>query len=117
VLLIFAVRPAWFAGLVSGPRRSSCRGWAGGRLRSGQQWLSDAGEAGECCGEVIGPGPAGGDLDEGASAATDDPGGGVQQPVAEQFRFGVGQLAGEQDRLGSMRSGPRRSMRGAARPR
>jgi hypothetical protein len=70
--------------------------WAEG---SGQQRLSDAGEAGECCGEVIGPGPAGGDLDEAASAAADDPDGGVQQPVAEQFRFGLGQLAGEQDRL------------------
>jgi hypothetical protein len=52
--------------------------------------LSDAAEAGECCGEVIGPGPAGDDLDEAASSATDDLGGGVQQPVAEQFRFGLG---------------------------
>ena len=71
---------------------------------SGQQVLSDAGEAGERGGEILRPGPAGGDLDDGAAAAVDDPGGGVEQLVAQQFRLGLGQGSVEQDGLGVLRS-------------
>jgi hypothetical protein len=67
---------------------------------SGQQGLSDAGEAAERDDELVGPGPACGDLDEGAAAAVDDPGGGVEESVAQQFRLGLGQGSVEQDGLG-----------------
>ena len=55
--------------------------WVGGQWLagcSGPQGLSDAGEPGERGGELVSPGPAGGDLDDGPAVAADDPGGGVR---------------------------------------
>jgi hypothetical protein len=88
-LLIFGLTAGGSAGWVSG---SPGPWWrvAGEARPSSQQRLSDTGEAGERGGEVVGPGPAGRDLDEGAAVAAYDPGGGVQQPIAQQLRLGLG---------------------------
>jgi hypothetical protein len=70
-LLIFGLTVGGSAGLVSGsPGSLVVGGWEA--RRSSQQRLSDTGEAGERGGEVVGPGPAGRDLDEGAAVAAYD---------------------------------------------
>ena len=72
------------AGLVS-VLRGSLRAGRGRVGRSGPQGLSDAGEPAEHSRELVGPGPAGGEFDDGAAAAVDDPGGGAQQPVTQML--------------------------------
>ena len=59
---------------------------------------------------MIGPGPAGGDLDEGAVAAAHDLGGGVQQSVTQQLRLSLRKSSVEQDGLG-----PRQQVSGSQR--
>ena len=46
--------------------------------------------------ELLGPWPAGGQVKPRSSAGTGDPAGGVQQPVAQPFRLGAGELTVEQ---------------------
>src|SRR4051794_11578936 len=83
VLVIFVFGAARGSGLVSGSPGSRVVGGRGrldGQVMRGCRIWARRGERG---GELAAPGPAGGDLDQGATAAADDPGGGVQQPVAE----------------------------------
>ena len=79
------------AGLVS-VLRGSLRAGRGRVGRSGPQGLSDAGEPAEHSRELVGPGPAGGEFDDGAAAAVDDPGGGAQQPVTQMLRVTIDAL-------------------------
>jgi hypothetical protein len=50
-------------------------------------------------GDLFGPGPGGGDAQRAAALPADEPGGGVQDAVAQPFRFGQGQLAIEGEQL------------------
>ena len=59
--------------------------------------MVDAVERGD---EVGGPGPGGGEPAGGSSAGAGDAGGGVEQAVAEPFRFGVGEVAVEGEQPG-----------------
>jgi hypothetical protein len=67
---------------------------------SGDQRRTDASEPVECGGEVAGPGPAAVDSDLGSALPPDETGGDMQQPVAQRLRLGLGQLTGQQGRLG-----------------
>src|SRR3954452_1171818 len=105
-------RPAWcpvFLGLrVVDGQRLGCR--------SDDEGLSDRGEAAERGGEVGGPGPAGVDSDPDLALAVDDPGGGVQQPVAQLFDLDPWRAHRAGGWSGSRRSGRRRSTPAAATP-
>ena len=48
---------------------------------------------------AVGPGPVAVELELGAAAVADDLAGDVQQPVAQPFGFGVGELAVKADQL------------------
>src|SRR5207342_3644109 len=89
----------WVAGLVSGSPGSLDSGGQRGSWSNEQRW-SDLGEPVERSSELDGPRPVGVDLDHGAALAVADPGGGVQQPVAQLLRLGVGQAGFEEDGLG-----------------
>ncbi len=56
-------------------------------------------QARECGGELGGPGLGGLEAQAGLAAAGRGPGGGVQQPVAQPFGIGFGDLAAEQQAL------------------
>lgn len=60
----------------------------------------ELGESGERLGKVGGPRPRRGQAQVAASAAVGDAGGDVQDPVAQPFGFGGGQLAVKQQHLG-----------------
>src|SRR4051794_176529 len=64
-----------------------------GHCWSGDERSPDPSEAVERVGELGCPRPAGVDSDLGAALSVDQPGGDVQQPVAQQFRFGLGEVA------------------------
>lgn len=83
-LVILVWRAGWCAGLVSGS--PGFLGWSAAWLRSGDEGLSDCGEAGEGGGELVRPGPAGADFDPDLALA---------QPI----------LAGPDDTLGHHRPG------------
>ena len=61
--------------------------------------------------EVVGPGPALGDPQPGAAGGAGDPGGDVQQPVAQLLGFGGGEVAVQEEASGSRRAGRCRSGR------
>jgi hypothetical protein len=61
--------------------------------------LPDVDEPVEGGGELGGPGPTGGDLDDRSSTATDDPGGDMQQPVAQELGLDQGERAVQQGGL------------------
>ena len=50
--------------------------------------------------EFVNPGPAGGDAESGASSAAGDDPGGVEEAVAEPFRFGAGEFTVEAEQFG-----------------
>ena len=85
------------AGLVSGcPRvlRWAVGGITGQVSSGGQIW------AVEGLGELMRPRANGVDSDLGSALAVDEPGGDVQQPVAQQFGLGLGQVAVQEGGLG-----------------
>jgi hypothetical protein len=86
----------WVAG-------TSCR-WSGG--------LRECGDPGPGGGNGIGPGPGQGDFQLTAAAAAGQPGGGVQDPVAQGLWLGFGEVAveGEQPEPGQQ---GRRGQRGS----
>ena len=67
-------------------------------MRSAAQ--GDGADAGERGDEVRGPWPGLGESADGASAGGDEVSGGVEQAVAQPFRFGVGYVAGEGEEPG-----------------
>src|SRR4029450_12705150 len=74
-------------------------GWSGG-ARSGALWSRKCGEAGERAGQFYAPGPMFGDPDEQFALSAGDPGGDVEQPVAQRLRLALGQIAGQYGGLG-----------------
>ena len=74
--------------------------WADGVLLGSGDGPGQGGEAGERGGESGRPGPGGGDAEPGAALPAGEAGGDVQEPVAQRFRFGAGQVAVEQGGLG-----------------
>jgi hypothetical protein len=54
----------------------------------------------EGVGELFCPGPSFGYPQDGLTGSFDDPGGGVQQSVTQGLRFGVGEVAAEQQQPG-----------------
>src|SRR6478672_7452168 len=91
-----ADRPAWCPVLLV----SSGLWMVSGCCRSDEKGLADLGEPSERGGELGGPGPAGVDSDSDFALAVDDPGGGVEQPVAQLLRFGLSQVVVEEGGLG-----------------
>jgi hypothetical protein len=62
--------------------------------------LGQRGEPVERGDDLFGPGPAFGDAEPGAAGGAGDPGGHVEQPVAQGFGFGAGEVAVQQEVLG-----------------
>src|SRR3954447_13827885 len=79
--------------------------WSPGVLRSVGQALSwsagcgDRRDPGERGGDLVGPGPAGGDAQPAAALAAGQAGGGVQNAVAQPFRLSLGEVAVEGEDL------------------
>ena len=74
-------------------------GVQGGPAGSDPQRLRKAGKPSERGGEFVPPGPVFGDAEPSLALASGDPGGDVQEPVAQRLRFTDGEVTVQEDGL------------------